>query len=129
MIVSHDFPPNYKEIEKAFHPASNTVFTYGNTIYSPHFHFQLPDDLIFHEEVHSKEQGINPHFWWEKYILNKEFRLQQEVKAYRRQYRHYLLHHDRNDAYFFLNRIAMDLAGSNYGDMIKYQEALKLIKD
>jgi hypothetical protein len=128
MIISKEFPPNYKKIEKAFHPGLNVVFTYGKIIYAPHIDFGLPDDLIFHEEVHSRRQADNPHFWWEKYIKDKEFRLQEEVVAYQRQYNFYLQHHDRNKTYFFLNLIACDLAGSNYGNMVNYQEAVRLIK-
>jgi hypothetical protein len=89
MKLSKEKPPNIDEILKVFPSIFSDldrtpIFCYGDTIYN------APDDLrrdlIYHEEVHSKQQGSNPTLWWTKYLHDKEFRLEQEIEAYGNQY-------------------------------------------
>ncbi len=41
--------------------------------------------LIEHEMVHFREQAWIAPIWWLRYLLSRNFRLQAEVRAYRRQ--------------------------------------------
>lgn len=128
MNIVVGYPPNIEKIKKAFNPPATVVFTYGNTIYSPGSPI-IPDDLMVHEETHTKQQGNNPDAWWDKYIADPIFRLAQEVEAYQNQYRKFCaLNKDRNIRVKFLYRIASDLSGPIYGNIIGMSEALSLIK-
>lgn len=127
MKIIYDFPPNYDEVANTFPVRSDTVFTYGDTLYSPRKQI-LPLDLIIHEEVHVRQQ-TDPVVWWRKYIDDREFRLSQEIEAYRSQYRFYCKNVlDRNKRAVFLHRIASDLSSSMYGRIISYADASKQIR-
>jgi hypothetical protein len=50
----------------------------------------LPDQadnagLIEHEMVHYREQAWISPLWWLRYVLSRSFRLEAEVRAYKRQ--------------------------------------------
>ena len=119
------FPPNYKEIEEVLHPRRSAVFTYGDTIYIPYYEGSLSYDLIVHEETHKRQQGAKPDLWWTMYLKDPKFRLNQEVEAYRNQYRFFAKGRDRNMAYKFLYIIAHDLSSAMYGNIITHEEAIK----
>jgi len=129
MNIVADYPPNIEKIRKAFPIKDNTVFTYGDTIYAPKVRFQLPIDLVTHEQTHSMQQGNDPEAWWDHYISDKQFRFDQELEAYRNQYRHFCrIRKGRNERFNFLKMIAMDLASPLYGNMVGFFEATALIK-
>lgn len=129
MKISFDYPPNIKEIKKAFKISDRTVFTYGDTLHNPG-RGKIPHDLLVHEITHMEQQGDNPAGWWRKYIKDTEFRLNQEVEAYRNQYRQYIkIVKDRNKRAVFIYRIATDLSSDLYGKIINYSEAVRLIKE
>lgn len=81
MKIVYERPPNYDTILAVLKPQGTTFFCYGDTIYSPSG-TDVPEDVIFHESIHSKQQGTNPEQWWREYLLNKDFRLEQELEAY-----------------------------------------------
>lgn len=69
--------------------------------------------LIEHERVHLEEQAAGRVKWWLRYLLSRQFRLDAEVRAYRRQIaahgttvdraanmlvKHYLLNIDKQEA-------------------------------
>ena len=128
MKIIIDYPPNFKAIEKKFGPLSESViFTYGDTIYSPQ-QGSLSDHLIVHEEVHSKQQGNDPKGWWKRYLKDDNFRLEQEVEAYKAQYQSFKrAHGDKNLHIRFLHKIAADLSGKMYGSLVTHREAMNLI--
>ena len=105
------------------------VFTYGDTIYNPH-NQPIDAGLEAHEIVHSIQQGDDPEAWWVDYLRKPKFRFEQELKAYRVQYRLMKNHiPDRNALARFLHAIASDLSGPMYGNMCSLSEAIKLIKE
>lgn len=123
-IIYGEYPPNYKDIAKAFKiKGRNTiVFTYGNTLYIPSGN--KPDKhLMEHEETHARQQlemGVDE--WWDRYLVDPGFRFMQELEAYRNQYRSMnVLPLDARLGY--LNHIATDLAGPMYGDLMTVEEA------
>jgi len=133
MQVIKDFPPNYKMVISVF-PAvkemHGTVFTYGDIIYYPYMKRAIPDHLIVHEKTHSRQQGNNPAEWWDKYLADTNFRLDQELEAYQKQYAYYVAkNHNLKDRAWFLEAIAGDLSGAMYGNLITKLDAMELIKN
>jgi len=123
-------PPNYDQFRQFFpgFEEFKPVFCYGSTIYNP-FDQEITPDLVHHEEVHSKQQGKNPEFWYSRYFREPHFRLDQEVEAYRAQYAFVNKRVvDRELKAWFLNRLASSLSSPLYGNLVSHQEAWKLIR-
>lgn len=74
-------PPNIREIQKHFPVTKDTVYAYGDDIYALE---EVPPDIEYHERVHLEQQKkwTSPDIWWQKYLLDAEFRLEQEVEAF-----------------------------------------------
>lgn len=126
--IKQDYPPNFNVIKKAFNPPPTVVFTYGDTIYSP-LGRNISMDLLAHEATHVKQQGGDPAGWWDKYINDVDFRLKQEVEAYHNQFVEYKkTFKDRNVQTRYLIKLARDLSGAIYGNIVSHSEAMKLIK-
>lgn len=119
------FPPNYKEIAARLKPTDNTVFAYDGVIYVPSGG-SLPYHLVIHEHVHFKQQKEigGAEKWWERYMEDPEFRLEQELEAYRAQY-HSL--RSRGERRILAHKFASDLASPMYGSLLSKKEALALI--
>jgi hypothetical protein len=82
------FPPNYDLIRVAFPGLPpHTRFCYGDTIYNPSGE-PIPADIEYHESIHSKRQGSMPDLWWNRYLTEPSFRLEEELLAYRAQYQY-----------------------------------------
>lgn len=129
MKVVYTYPPNYDAIKAAFNPPSTVCFTYGDTLYAPNGQGEPSEDLVAHELTHVRQQGNDPAGWWERYINEPQFRLEQEVEAYRNQYQKYVeINKDRNARVRFLIKIANDLASPIYGGIISPSEAMEKIR-
>lgn len=128
MKISFTTPPNYAEILQHFSPPKNGVFVYGDTCYCPDGrHLQV--DVAEHELVHVRQQGDDPAGWWEKFFTDPEFRLNQELEAYRRQYQFAKSHlTDRNKLIVYARALASDLASPMYKCNLTVMEALNLIR-
>ena len=135
VIINLTPPPKelYDRARAAFGDAVNwekgTVFTYGTNIYSVR---HLDEALYRHECLHVIQQMQmegGPEAWWDEYIKNPDFRLAQELDAYRVQYQSAKkLIKDRNQLFRYLHDISITLSGKMYGNLLSTQEALKLIK-
>ena len=129
MNIVKEYPPNITKIRNAFPIEVNTVFTYGDNLYAPLVEFEIPSDLLAHEKTHTIQQGPDPEAWWDKYIADPKFRFDQELEAYRNQYRFYCKFvKGRNERFKFLVTIAHDLSSPLYGSMVGFLEATNLIK-
>jgi len=128
--IIKDVPPNFKEISKAFDIKGKTlVFTYGDKLYVPDYKGKIEDHLMIHEETHSKQQGNSPALWWKAYIELPKFRLEQEVEAYQNQFKYFkCMVRNKKQRTKFLQRIASDLSGRIYGNIIEFKEAKDLIR-
>lgn len=129
--VLYEFPPNYEQIIAAIPAVAKNkaiVFVYAPHIYSP-AGIELRPDLLAHEEVHVTRQGDDPQAWWDKYLVDKDFRLQEELVAYQVQYQYMVEHYDRPKRRSILTSIAKDLSGPMYGGIINKQQAIRLIKN
>lgn len=84
MKVVFENPPNIGRIRQFLNPPKGVVYAYNPSIYNPDSIDMWPD-LEEHEKVHFKQQGNDPDFWWERYLQDPQFRLEQEVEAYAHQ--------------------------------------------
>lgn len=132
MKISFDYPPIYEEIKKKFKLSGREVFTFGDTIYNP-AKLQISDHLMIHEETHGEQQKHDDtvaKIWWQRYLQDKEFLLNQEVEAYSNQYK-FICNKvkDRNARFRNLHIICQDLAGPMYGNAISYTDAMRRIRN
>jgi hypothetical protein len=129
-LIIGQYPPNYEAICKRIpyvkkHPA--IIFTYGDTIYSPKVAMLRPD-LLAHEGVHVERQS-DPVEWWNKYLADPAFRLQEELAAYRVQYQYAVKHYNRKIRRQLLSAIAGDISSPMYGNIITKERAIELITE
>jgi len=132
MKIVHDYPPNYKIIKKAFNlnKHENVVFTYGDTLYVPQGEQTVIDKyLMRHEETHARQQGqMTPQWWWDEFMSNPKFRLEQELEAYREQYKAMQdLSPEQKAGY--LTHIAKDLSSEIYGNLLSFEQAVDVITE
>jgi len=118
--------PRMKEAKKKFpNIKSGVVITYGDIIYTD---YELSYGLISHEITHVLQQEeIGKDVWWDKYLEDNNFMLDQEAKAYGNQYKVYKKT-DVREAESRLNSLAGDLSGKVYNNHISFKKAKELIK-
>lgn len=129
MKIVHEFPPNIDDIRNTFdlsnHP--DVIFTYGDTVYHP-AGTELPQHLKVHEGTHIQQQKVTgAKEWWDRYLVDVDFRLEQELQAYRNQWSIISKIRNWREQEWLLNQIAADLASEIYGNVITKAEARKLI--
>ena len=87
-------------------------------------------EKIVHEMVHLEEQSaMGNDAWWECYLNSPEFRLEQEIKAYKAEadfVKKYIK--NREHRYKMIHEMAKNLSSSIYGGIIGMQEALRLLR-
>jgi len=125
--IVRGFPPNIDAIRARLNPGPRAVYAYGDTIYSPSG-TNLPPDLVRHEETHfAQQQRIGgPDAWWEKYLSDPAFRLEQEIEAYRAQYEMLALL-SRKERRQRLAHICKSLSSAMYGRLVTAEQARALI--
>lgn len=121
------FPPNYRTLVRAFPIRGKPMFfCYGNVIYNP-TRRPIPPEIIAHERVHSMQQAMDsaggPARWWERYIEDKAFRLDQELPAHRAEFEHLGFVEDGRARDKALRAIAERLASPLYGNLISLDDA------
>lgn len=85
MKIIKSYPSNYAIIRATLNPNKNTIYCWGDIIYNPSGE-EIPEDVLFHESVHSAQQGKDIAVWWARYVRDKDFRQEQEVQAFGAQY-------------------------------------------
>lgn len=134
MHILSQRPPNYDQLKEAFgfNDKKIVYFTYGNIIYNPHGK-SITDDLIRHEQIHGEQQQYDPliaKLWWERYLIDPEWRIEQEGEAYGAQYDFICQKvKDRNLRVKYLHKFAEALSGPLYGNVISHSEATIKIKE
>lgn len=132
MKIVHAYPPNWAEIHAALDvDGMRTIFTYGDTIYNPGG-IRVGPELIAHEEVHQRQQrelGVDgPAKWWARFIADPAWRMEQEIEAYRVQWREAQKGiKDRNAKAAYLRQISGIVAGPTYGNVLSPAEAMRLL--
>lgn len=129
MKVVKGVPPNYDKIKAKMDPPKQAIFCYGDTIYTPSLSAITPE-LKAHEHVHyERQQGI-PEAWWDRYLDEPQFRLDEEIPAHQAEYQEYIRGRkpNRQSRRRVLMFIAKRLSGPLYGGLINLREAKRLIK-
>lgn len=129
-------PPNWDQIQKFFPDVewdSGVLIAYGDTYYSKAIG---TPDLIEHEKVHMQQQIDigGAQIWWDKYCEDPKFRLSQEIPAYKTQLNYVynrlmgVSRNERRKTYRdLLEFIAVTLSSEKYGNMITYNEVIKML--
>lgn len=132
MKIIRAYPPNIDAIDAVFHirKVKGVIFTFGDTIYNPDGGDVSPE-LRAHEGVHFSRQTneiAKIEAWWQRYLVDPEFRYNEEAPAHRAEYKAYCaLHRDYNQRARFLHHVADRLAGPLYGGLVKPSEARRFI--
>ena len=130
MKISYNKPPIYDAAHAVFNfdPLHPPCFTYGDTLYNPS-RLTLDEFFMAHEEVHAKQQeNITPNIWWNNYLLYPEYRKDQEVEAYRAQYRLYCTKNsDPSRQKNYLRQLSQDLS-KRYKLVLSQNSAKHLIQ-
>lgn len=120
--------PNYQALKDKFGIDNKAIIAYGDTIYCDS---QLTGDLLQHELTHCQRQKFDKGSakrWFELYMTDDNFRLQEEVLAYRSQFEFCKrVFKDRNKRTKILWALAKELSSPMYGSIINHREAMKLI--
>jgi len=138
MKIINSVPPNFQAINDRFQVRGKPViFCYGEVIYNP-MRVNVGPDLVAHERVHSIRQlafagGVTA--WWDRYIADGRFRLEEEIPAHRAEYQFWAQHKDadkpvkgfRSARDYHLVQIARRLAGPLYGSVISLGNARALL--
>jgi len=133
MKQKKEYPPNYQEIVDTFGvPPTHVIYCYGDTIYNPSGK-EITPDLEIHEDTHRKQQGTAPDLWWNKYLADPQFRLDQEIEAYGEQYIFACklideIHGGAKMKKWALESMTTALSGSIYGGIIDYSKAETAIR-
>lgn len=141
-IVVVDRPPVWDRCVEAFGreqlEGKPVVFAWGRKLFNP-TNAPIPRPLAAHEAVHGQRQEAYIDFpgyvpsegdvanderitaWWERYLCEPLFRLDEEIYAHRAEYEAYLRRHGprRSD----LEMIAGRLSGPLYGNLLDYRQA------
>lgn len=122
-------PPNYEEIKKFFRLTGDECFAYYPDIYAPAD--AIGKARMAHLEVNLRQQqeyGVKK--WWFRYLIDPYFRASQEIEGYQAEYAAGMkVIKDRNDKARFLDRLATELCGENYGKALSYDEAMNAIRE
>lgn len=127
--VSSHFPRMdiYSQCKKQFGISwdRGIVITIGETAHTKSGN--LSPDMIVHESTHVHQQ-INykggPDAWWKKYFRDKEFRLDQELEAYKAQAEYFRKNSPNVKKKF---EYIWNSMATCYGGMVTYEEAMELI--
>lgn len=124
-------PPMFDQICAVFPSAANkgVIFTWGNVIFNPSG-VNIGEELQMHELVHRDRQNLveSVEKWWERYLVDVEFRLAEELPAHVVEYKTFCrLHRDRNQRANYLHHVAGRLASPLYGNVITKKAALSAL--
>ena len=110
---------------------SNLVVTYFDTIYTNN---PIPEDLYIHEMVHYVRQGAGKdeslaRTFCIRYCEDKKFRYQEELMAYKEQYKYILQKKKmgRAQAFEVGKYLAKELSSPKYGNICSFNQALTAI--
>jgi hypothetical protein len=125
-----DKPPNWDELNAVFglETKRGLLYAFGDILYNPDG-IAVSPPIMAHEEVHKDQQGNDIEGWWQRYIVDINFRLNQELEAHRREWKVYKqMVKDRNYRSAYLSYISSRLASSLYGNVVTSKDAKQLIK-
>lgn len=133
MIIVAGWPPNIDAIDSVFkvraRPAGNVVFAYGDRIYVPNGGPVSPH-IAAHEAAHgTRQRGMGVDRWWDRYLVDAAFRLDEEIVGHRAEYRALCTTtKDRELCNRHLSFVAGKLASTLYGSLISVARARAEVK-
>ncbi len=123
----HEKPPIYERCHKQFgvNWDDGIIFTYGDKIYCK---YDIPEHFWIHEKTHITQQtDMGKDIWWERYFKDKDFRLSQELAAYKTQIEYIKENFNRQQRREMERQIYKAMA-EFYGGMCTEKEAKKLLE-
>lgn len=127
MKIIHEKPNIYDRLKERFNIDwdDGIIITYGEHVYCK---FALPPEKIIHEEVHTNQQKESPNEWWNKYIDDPKFRLDQEIEAYLAEAKFIKKTvKDREKSFRLIRNICIDISSPIYGGIITYEKAWEIL--
>lgn len=145
MRIIRDRPPLFDDIDRVFDVrGKNVIFAWGGSIFVPSGSLEIHPSLVCHERLHGDRQldycppgngfVLDPerriHLWWQRYLVDIEFRRTEEELAHLAEYR-YLCEHagGRNQRRRHLSIVASKLSSPLYGPMMNKATARKVLSD
>lgn len=132
-VIIVERPPVYERCVKAFGAdaivGQPILWSWGARIYNP-MDVDIPPELLAHEAAHGAQQGLEEaeiERWWDKYLSDLKFRLEEEVLGHRAEWFNYVRRRPGKDCSQVLNRIAERLASPLYGSMLSVARARRII--
>ncbi len=130
-MIKNNCPQIYPRLKKQFgvNWSDGLIITYYPNIYWIGGN-ALPPEKVVHESTHLRQQakyGVEK--WWDEYLANPVFRLEQEKEAYINEVnyiRRTVL--NRQERFKLIDEIARCLSGSMYGNLVTYHEAINLLR-
>lgn len=125
----HEKPEIYNSLKEKFDIDwdSGVIITYGNKVYSK---YELSPLKKIHELTHVRQQlayGVQK--WWNEYVENTKFRLEQELEAYRNEIAGLFNRtKDREFRHRYVAQCAKDLSSGMYGNVIEFMNAKQLLR-
>jgi len=145
MKVVRGRPPLFDLIDQMFNIRGKPVLiSWGRIIYVPTGNLDISPALMVHEQTHGDRQlfycdpgaGIRLRneerieLWWQRYIVDIDFRRDEEVLAHQAEYRHLCDHAGgRNQRRRHLSILATKLSSPLYGPMMNKAAARKVLED
>lgn len=129
MRIVNERPPVW-EAACALWPIADkkVIFCWGDIIYNPNGAVVGPS-LVAHEKVHRDRQGDRVEAWWERYLTDARFRLDEEIPAHQAEYDWFKKSlKNRDQIALELLYIAEKLASPIYGNLVSVQRAVGLIR-
>ena len=122
-------PPNITTLRAAFRLTGGEVFAWAGVIYNPGGG-DVSRAFIEHERVHFKQQreAGGPEAWWDRYIVDPAWRLEQEMEATAMEFKVYSEDHGRAQRRCYLDCLARRLSLPMYGRMISKKDAKVRLK-
>jgi hypothetical protein len=131
-MIIVDRPPNFDEVLAAFPNADKpgVIFAYDGHVYNPSGGV-IPPALLAHENVHlNRQMQCGPREWWKNYLVDDEFRYQEELLAHVAEFKAQSATADRNFGARLLTHTAMRLIAPlyNYNPPYTLRQAIRDIK-
>lgn len=124
--------PYYNQYKQKFQITEHTIFVYKNKIYSNKTEEDWKEyyDVLHHELEHIRSQNeIGPENWIQQFLNNKEFRVNEEKRAYLYQLKKVKELGDKTDLMNIFTEVCQNISSDLYGKMISYREAEKYFKE
>lgn len=121
-------PPIYDRLVEKFNVSMDNGLIIA---YYPNIHcrFEIPELKRIHESIHlARQKDMGVEFWWDLYLSNEQFRLEEELLAYGAEIKAIReLDIDRNNRRFLLNEIYTNLSSSMYGNLLTKEQAKEIL--